>query len=73
MVPGAFGIAGVQVGTWTSPAEVSGCTVVLAPAGSVGAIAVRGSAPGTREAAALSAEGKVEICDAVVLAGGSAY
>ena len=70
---GAFGIAGVGVGTWTSPAEVSGCTVVLPPPGTVGAVAVRGSAPGTREAAALSADGKVEVCHAVVLAGGSAY
>ncbi|MFU8841795.1 MAG: P1 family peptidase [Nitriliruptoraceae bacterium] len=68
-----LGVAGVSVGTWTSPAGVSGCTVVLPPAGTVGAVAVRGSAPGTREAAALSAAGKVEVCHGVVLAGGSAF
>ncbi|MEX2328315.1 MAG: P1 family peptidase [Nitriliruptoraceae bacterium] len=66
-------VDGVTVGTWTSPDAVSGCTVVLPPPGTVGAIAVRGSAPGTREAAALGPAGKVEVCHAVVLAGGSAY
>ncbi len=69
----ALGVRGVRVGTWTAPDRVSGCTVVLPPDGSVGAIAVRGSAPGTREAAALGPMGKVEVCHAVVLSGGSAY
>jgi L-aminopeptidase/D-esterase-like protein len=69
----ALGVPDVRVGTWTAPDGVSGCTVVLPPDGSVGAIAVRGSAPGTREAAALSPAGKVEVCHGVVLAGGSAY
>ncbi len=66
-------IDGVTVGTWTSPDTVSGCTVVLPPPGTVGAIAVRGSAPGTREAAALGTAGKVQVCHGVVLAGGSAH
>jgi len=69
----ALGVDGVRVGTWTAPGAVSGCTVVLPPDGTVGAIAVRGAAPGTREAAALSPAGRVDVCDAVVLAGGSAY
>jgi L-aminopeptidase/D-esterase-like protein len=69
----ALGIADVRIGTWTGPGSVSGCTVVLPPAGTVGAIAVRGAAPGTREAAALSPAGKVDVCHAVVLSGGSAY
>jgi L-aminopeptidase/D-esterase-like protein len=69
----ALGVDGVRVGTWTAPGAVSGCTVVLPPAGTVGALAVRGAAPGTREAAALSPAGKVDVCHAVVLAGGSAY
>jgi L-aminopeptidase/D-esterase-like protein len=69
----ALGVAGLRIGTWTAPGAVSGCTVVLPPAGTVGAIAVRGAAPGTREAAALSPSGKVDVCHAVVLAGGSAY
>lgn len=69
----ALGIDEVRVGTWTSPAGPSGCTVVLPPSGSVGAIAVRGQAPGTREAAALGPFGKVEVVHGIVLAGGSAY
>ena len=69
----ALGVAGVRVGVWTSDGAVSGCTVVIPPAGTVGALAVRGAAPGTREAAALSPAGKVDVCHAVVLAGGSAY
>lgn len=69
----ALGIDGMQVGVWTSPAGPSGCTVVLPPEGAIGAIAVRGQAPGTREAAALGPFGKVEVCHGVVLAGGSAF
>jgi len=69
----ALGVDGVRIGTWTAPGGVSGCTVVLPPPGTVGAIAVRGAAPGTREAAALGPAGKVTVCNAVVLSGGSAY
>ncbi len=69
----ALGVAGVRIGTWTAPGAVSGCTVVLPPEDTLGAMAVRGSAPGTREAAALSAMGKVQVCHGVLLSGGSAY
>ncbi|MEX0593056.1 MAG: P1 family peptidase [Nitriliruptoraceae bacterium] len=69
----ALGIDGLRIGHWTSPGQVSGCTVILPPAGTLGALAVRGGAPGTREAAALSAQGKITECHAVVLSGGSAY
>jgi L-aminopeptidase/D-esterase-like protein len=69
----ALGVDGVRVGTWTAPSGVSGCTVVLPPAGSLGAIAVRGTAPGTREAAALGPAGKITVCHGIVLSGGSAY
>ena len=69
----ALGIPGTRVGTWTAPGGHTGCTVVLPPAGSLGAIAIRGGAPGTREAAALGANGNVRECHAVVLSGGSAF
>ena len=69
----ALGIDGVRIGTWTSPDAVTGCTVVLPPDGTLGAVAVRGAAPGTREAAALGPAGHVEVCHAVVLSGSSAY
>lgn len=69
----ALGVEGFRVGVWTDAAHHTGCTVVLAPQGALGAIAVRGGAPGTREAAALGHAGKVEECHAVVLSGGSAF
>jgi L-aminopeptidase/D-esterase-like protein len=69
----ALGFDDVAVGTWTSPTGRTGCTVVLPPEGTVGAIAIRGQAPGTREAAALGPFGKVTVCHGVVLSGGSAF
>jgi len=69
----ALGVDGTRVGCWTDPEHHTGCTVVLAPDGAQGAIAVRGGAPGTREAAALGSTGNVRECHAVVLSGGSAF
>lgn len=69
----ALAVPGLRVGVWTSPDGPSGCTVVLPPEGTLGAVAVRGVAPGTREAAALGPAGKVTLCHAVVLSGGSAF
>lgn len=69
----ALGLDDVRVGTWTAPSGGSGCTVVVPPRGTLGAIAVRGAAPGTRESAALGVHGKLTVCHAVVLSGGSAY
>lgn len=63
----------MQVGCWTDEEHHTGCTVVLAAPGSLGAVAVRGGAPGTREAAALGATGSVRECHAIVLSGGSAF
>lgn len=69
----ALGVEGVRVGCWTDEVHHTGCTVVLAPHGALGAAAVRGGAPGTREVAALGATGTVRQCHAVVLSGGSAF
>ena len=69
----ALGVEGTRVGCWTDHANHTGCTVVLAPPGAQGAIAVRGGAPGTREAAALGPTGNVRECHAIVLSGGSAF
>lgn len=69
----ALGLDDVRVGVWTAPSGLSGCTVVLPPEGTVGAVAVRGSSPGTREAISLGPSGKVTVCHGVVLSGGSAY
>ncbi len=69
----ALGVEGVRVGCWTHPDGHTGCTVVLAPRGALGAAAVRGGAPGTREVAALGLTGAIRECHAVVLSGGSAF
>ena len=69
----ALGVEGTRVGIWTAAQGRTGCTVVLPPEGSLGAIAIRGGAPGTREGAALGANGNVKECHAVVLSGGSAF
>lgn len=50
-----------------------GTTVVLAPPGTVGAVDVRGGAPGTRETELLDPSNTVRHVDAVVLSGGSAF
>jgi L-aminopeptidase/D-esterase-like protein len=51
----------------------TGTTVVLTPPGTVGAVDVRGGAPGTRETDLLDPINSVRHVDAVVLSGGSAY
>ena len=69
----ALGVEGVRVGMWTDSEHHTGCTVILPPAGSAGGIAVRGGAPGTREAAILGPATPNESCHAVVLCGSSLF
>ena len=69
----ALGVEGVRVGMWTDPQHHTGCSVVLPPVGTVGGIAVRGGAPGTREAAVLGPATPNEACHAVVLCGSSLF
>jgi L-aminopeptidase/D-esterase-like protein len=52
---------------------VTGTTVLVAPPGTVGAVDIRGGAPGTRETDLLDPANSVRYVDAVVLSGGSAY
>jgi L-aminopeptidase/D-esterase-like protein len=66
-------VDGIRVGHWTDPDGRTGCTVVLAPPGTVGSGQVRGGAPGTRETDLLRPGMLVQEVDAIVLAGGSAY
>ena len=68
---GSFPIAGVRVGHATR--EGSGCTVVLFPADTVGAVEVRGGAPATREIDLLDPLRTVARIDAIVFSGGSAF
>ncbi len=61
------------MGCWTDDEAQTGVTVVLPPAGTLGAVAVRGGAPGTREAAALGATGAGVECHGVALCGNSVF
>ena len=73
--PGASitAVPGVRVGHFTLTERPTGCTVVLLPSGTVGGVDVRGGAPGTRETDVLAPDNTVEMVNAVVLSGGSAF
>ncbi|MEJ2481762.1 MAG: P1 family peptidase [Gemmatimonadota bacterium] len=66
-------VPGIRVGHHTLALRPTGCTVVLAPAGAVAGVDVRGGAPGTRETALLDPVNTVSRVHAVVLSGGSAF
>jgi len=66
-------VRGVRVGQIEDRLARTGCTVILPPPGTVGAVDVRGSAPGTRETDLLHPVHTVAVVHAIVLAGGSAY
>ncbi|MDG2111236.1 MAG: P1 family peptidase [Actinomycetota bacterium] len=69
----ALGLDSIVVGCWTDEVAGTGVTVVLPPAGSIGGFAVRGGAPGTREAAALGPTASGVECHGVVLCGNSVF
>ena len=66
-------VPGLQVGHFTLSQRLTGCSVVLAPDGAVGAVDVRGAAPGTRETDLLDPANLVDKVHAVLLSGGSAF
>lgn len=66
-------VPGFAVGHWTDQEALTGCTVVLAPPGTIGSGEVRGGAPASREFALLDPIRTVATIDAVVLSGGSAF
>ena len=66
-------IAGVEVGHWTDADARTGCTVVTLPEPNVIAGETRGAAPGSRETALLEPGCSVEMAQAIVLTGGSAF
>jgi putative pantetheine hydrolase len=68
-------VDGIEVGhvTRDDAPFLTGCTVVLARAGAVGGVDVRGGGPGTRETDVLDPRNLVEQVHAVLLTGGSAY
>ncbi len=66
-------IEGLRVGHWEDGSGLTGCTVILCPAGTIGGVDQRGGAPGTRETDLLRPLQMMEQVHAVVLSGGSAY
>ena len=66
-------VPGIEVGHYAEKPLLTGTTVILARQGAVGAVDVRGSAPGTRETDLLNPINLVEKAYAIVLSGGSAY
>ena len=59
------------VGHWTDRESRTGCTVVIAPAGTRAAVDVRGGGTGTRELETLSPLANAEGPTAVLLTGGA--
>ena len=68
-------VPGIRVGHVhkTDGGWLTGVTVVLPPAGTVGSVEVQGGGPATHETDALDPTSLVSQVDAVVLTGGSAY
>jgi L-aminopeptidase/D-esterase-like protein len=64
---------GVLAGHWTDQAGLTGCTAVLAPAGAVGGVDVRGGAPGTLGTDGLRPGTLAGRVHGVLLTGGSAF
>jgi L-aminopeptidase/D-esterase-like protein len=65
--------AGVRVGHWTASSGVSGCTVILPPAGNVTSYDLRGSSPGSRELATLDPDRQRTEVHGILFTGGSAF
>jgi L-aminopeptidase/D-esterase-like protein len=70
---GLTDVRGIKVGQVTLRERPTGCTVILAEAGAVAGVDVRGSAPGTIETDLLDPVNLVQQVHAVFLSGGSAF
>jgi L-aminopeptidase/D-esterase-like protein len=66
-------VPGFLVGHYTDGQALTGCTVVLCPAKTVGSCDIRGSSPGSRELALLASEKTMQEVHAILLTGGSAF
>ncbi len=66
-------VSGLKVGHYTDRRAATGCTVILCERGAVAGVGVSGSSPGTRETDLLRADNLVDMVQAIVLSGGSAF
>lgn len=64
---------GFKVGHWSDTTALTGCTVVLPPAGNVASCDIRGSSPGSRELELLHPDRKLTEIHGLLLTGGSAF
>ena len=70
---GITAVPGIKVGQVTRTERPTGCTVILAEAGAVAGVDIRGSAPGTIETDVLNPVNLVQQVHGVFLSGGSAF
>ncbi|HKY21044.1 MAG TPA: P1 family peptidase [Vicinamibacterales bacterium] len=70
---GLTAVPGIKVGHSTRAERPTGCTVILAEAGAVAGVDVRGSAPGTIETDLLNPVNLVQEVHGIFLSGGSAF
>lgn len=66
-------VPGFTIGHASDFKNLTGCSVILCPSGTVGSVDIRGSAAGTRQLDALLGFHIVEEVHAVLLSGGSAF
>ena len=66
-------VPGILVGHDTNLEAATGCTVIVCETPTRGGVDVRGGAPGTRETDLLDPRCMVEVVNAVLLTGGSAF
>lgn len=66
-------VPGIRVGHWTDRDAGTGCTVVIPPAGTIGAVDVRGGGASTRETELLAPMSGDREVTALLLSGGSAF
>ena len=68
-------VPGIAIGHWTDAPNQTGTTVIACTetGGATGGVSVLGGSPGTRETDLLEPEKTVQIVNAVVLSGGSAF
>ncbi len=62
-----------KIGHYTDRENITGCTVIVPPAGNITSAVARGASPGTREYALLQPDKKITSIHALVLTGGSAF
>lgn len=65
--------AGFRIGHWTDADAGTGCTVIVPPQATIGAVDIRGGGPSTRETELLAPHAPLAEVSAVLLSGGSAF